>query len=107
MRLVLGVDEAGYGPNLGPLVVAVSAWAVDSRLEVLDGLEPFAPEFQAASWTPRSAFVPFGDSKKIYQSGKGLAGLNFALRFFESILEGKPSEKSPWLELGRFAQEDI
>ena len=107
MRLVLGVDEAGYGPNLGPLVVAVSAWAVDSRLEVLDGLEPFAPEFQAASWTPRSAFVPFGDSKKIYQSGKGLAGLNFALRFFESIFEGKPSEKRPWFELGQLAQEDL
>lgn len=107
MRLVLGVDEAGYGPNLGPLVVAVSAWAVDSRLEVLDGLEPFAPEFQAASWTPRSAFVPFGDSKKIYQSGKGLAGLNFALRFFESIFEGKPSEKRPWFELSRLAQEDL
>ena len=107
MRLVLGVDEAGYGPNFGPLVVAVSAWAVDSRLEVLDGLEPFAPEFQAASWTPRSAFVPFGDSKKIYQSGKGLAGLNFALRFFESIFEGKPSEKRPWFELGRLAQEDL
>jgi hypothetical protein len=107
MRLVLGVDEAGYGPNLGPLVVAVSAWAVDSRLEVLDGLEPFAPEFQAASWTSRSAFVPFGDSKKIYQSGKGLAGLNFALRFFESIFEGKPSEKRPWFELGRLAQEDL
>ena len=107
MRLVLGVDEAGYGPNLGPLVVAVSAWAVDSRLEVLDGLEPFAPEFQAASWTPRSALVPFGDSKKIYQSGKGLAGLNFALRFFESIFEGKPSEKRPWFELSRLAQEDL
>ena len=107
MRLVLGVDEAGYGPNLGPLVVAVSAWAVDSRLEVLDGLEPFAPEFQAASWTPRSAFVPFGDSKKIYQSGKGLAGLNFALRFFESIFEGKPPQKRPWFELGQLAQEDL
>ena len=107
MRLVLGVDEAGYGPNLGPLVVAVRAWAVDSRLEVLDGLEPFAPEFQAASWTPRSAFVPFGDSKKIYQSGKGLAGLNFALRFFESIFEGKPPQKRPWFELGQLAQEDL
>jgi hypothetical protein len=107
MRLVLGVDEAGYGPNLGPLVVAVSAWAIESRLEVLDGLEPFAPEFQAANWTPRSAFVPFGDSKKIYQSGKGLAGLNFAIRFFESIFEGKPPQKRPWFELDPLAQEDL
>ena len=26
MTLVVGTDEAGYGPNLGPLVVAASAW---------------------------------------------------------------------------------
>ena len=26
---MIGVDEAGYGPNLGPLVVAASAWQVE------------------------------------------------------------------------------
>ncbi|MCY3004895.1 MAG: hypothetical protein NTV29_02840 [Planctomycetota bacterium] len=113
MRLVLGVDEAGYGPNLGPLVVAVSAWAIAPRvdvldvLDVLDGLEPFAPEFQAASWTPKSDFVPFGDSKKIYQSGKGIRGLRFAMRFFDSIFEGKSTDKRPWFDLDHLAQEDI
>lgn len=32
---MIGIDEAGYGPNLGPLVVAASAWWVEEeRLEV-------------------------------------------------------------------------
>lgn len=34
MACVIGTDEAGYGPNLGPLAVAASVW------EVPDGLDP-------------------------------------------------------------------
>jgi len=107
MRLILGVDEAGYGPNMGPLVIAVSAWALDSSLDVLDGLTPFAPEFQAAPWNPSSDFIPLGDSKKIYQPNKGLAGLNCSIRFFESLIEGKPGKQSPWFEFANLAAQDI
>lgn len=32
-RLLLGCDEAGYGPNLGPLVIAGTLWQVPSGLE--------------------------------------------------------------------------
>ena len=28
MGILIGMDEAGYGPNLGPLVVAATAWGV-------------------------------------------------------------------------------
>ncbi len=28
MPYLLGTDEAGYGPNLGPLVISASVWEV-------------------------------------------------------------------------------
>ncbi len=34
MAWMIGIDEAGYGPNLGPLVVAASVWRVEKRSEV-------------------------------------------------------------------------
>ena len=43
MEILIGMDEAGYGPNLGPLVVAATAWQVreeevgGQRSEVRDG----------------------------------------------------------------------
>ncbi len=33
MEVLIGVDEAGYGPNYGPLVVAATAWRVEKRGE--------------------------------------------------------------------------
>jgi hypothetical protein len=29
MGILIGMDEAGYGPNLGPLVIAATAWHID------------------------------------------------------------------------------
>ncbi len=33
MAILIGVDEAGYGPNYGPLVVAATAWRVEEKVE--------------------------------------------------------------------------
>jgi len=88
MALLVGIDEAGYGPHLGPLVVAGSAIAFDSDT---------APD--AALWGAmrghvrrrvggRSDRVVICDSKQAYAGGrreKGLAVLERAvLGFLES-----------------------
>jgi hypothetical protein len=82
MAYLIGTDEAGYGPNLGPLVVAASVWEVPGDAHfadlarlladcVTDGARTAAVEGQAR--------VVIGDSKRLYQSGKGLQQLELGL----------------------------
>ncbi len=78
MGYVLGTDEAGYGPNLGPLVVTATLWEVpddaqaDSFYDRLPGLiVPTAR--QAAADNGRCLVV--ADSKRLYQPGGGLRHL--------------------------------
>ncbi len=78
MRYVVGIDEAGYGPNLGPLVVTATVWETpddateDGLYTLLDGaVVPTAG--QAAGSNGRR--VAMADSKKLYQPGGGLRNL--------------------------------
>src|SRR4051812_5849586 len=41
MGILIGMDEAGYGPHLGPLAVAASAWYVPD--EIWDAASRAAP----------------------------------------------------------------
>jgi hypothetical protein len=68
MTLVIGTDEAGYGPNLGPLVVAATAWQVDAAPDEAERALNIAV---AAAGADRL----WGDSKRIYRGGNGLAAL--------------------------------
>lgn len=84
----IGVDEAGYGPNLGPLVVAATAW----RAPVSCDLYELFAEVITAVPTPGDARLFIADSKAVYSPGSGLALLE---RGVYSV-HGAPS---CWLEL--------
>jgi hypothetical protein len=78
---MIGVDEAGYAPRLGPLVVtAVSVECPARTLDLYEALGPVvtkaaAPQERAGR--PREADRPLAvaDSKVVYRSGKGLGEL--------------------------------
>jgi len=78
MPYLIGIDEAGYGPNLGPLVVSASLWEVPEgtsdgdlyrRLKAV-----IVPSPQRAAENPNGR-VAVADSKLLYKPGGGLRNL--------------------------------
>jgi hypothetical protein len=98
--LWIGTDEAGYGPNLGPLVVAASAWEVpdlshQSSINLYDSLA----DVVAATGSPRARSVtrlPIADSKVLHNSADGVAALERGVFAMAATLGAKPTR---WQEL--------
>ena len=93
MSLVIGVDEAGYGPNLGPLVITATVWEVpgDARefdfwrslRRVLSSKPPQAARKAVAVGGSggtvvarrRARRLHVADSKQVYSPTRGLGPL--------------------------------
>ena len=74
MSLLIGMDEAGLGPNLGPFVVAVTVWEVPGTPGDFDFWTAFDTVLTCApSSCDRRLHV--ADSKQVFQPGRGLASL--------------------------------
>jgi hypothetical protein len=107
MAYLIGTDEAGYGPNLGPLVISATLWeapdgvAADDLFERLShvvapglcrtrrekGYSPHLPERPCGCFAqmgtvpffPAAPRVVMADSKKLYSPDKGLRHLERGL----------------------------
>ena len=79
MAYLIGTDEAGYGPNLGPLVVSASVWSVPDDTDA----EELSRHLAGIVSLPRPGHAPpcvtMGDSKILYHSGHGLGHLEAGL----------------------------
>lgn len=111
MPLVVGIDEAGYGPTLGPLVVASTLWQVqpdhtrDDFWRLLDGAVCRTP--RRGQWRLR-----VDDSKAAYDRKKGLHTLERTVLAFahsaalrattlgellgEVCADPPPADAAPW-----------
>lgn len=74
MGLLIGMDEAGYGPNLGPLVVTVTVWEVPGSPREFDLWTAMA-DIASQAPTKEPLRLQVADSKQVYSPGKGLAVL--------------------------------
>ncbi len=82
MPFIIGTDEAGYGPNLGPLVVTATVWEVPLGVRAEDLYERLAPVVCGSikpSESRSGAILAVCDSKQAYQSGQGLKHLERAV----------------------------
>jgi len=91
MLTLIGTDEAGYGPNLGPLTIGATAW----NLPTPDHTEDLYTLLGSAIvQTPREAdenHIAMADSKVLYSSGKGLRHLERGLFAALALLGERPA----------------
>jgi hypothetical protein len=101
MAYLIGTDEAGYGPNLGPLVISATVWEVSDGITADDLFERLRHVITQKKGQKKGDItdypgtgilrpcnisdVPFfrrvvmADSKKLYAAGKGLQRLERGL----------------------------
>ncbi|MDR2117096.1 MAG: hypothetical protein LBP87_12020 [Planctomycetaceae bacterium] len=76
-QLIIGTDEAGYGPNLGPLVISATVWESPT-----DNLLPLLAQLNTHK-------IQIGDSKKLYHGSGSLTTLEYGIMIPLRYL-GKP-----------------
>ena len=71
MVYVLGTDEAGYGPNLGPLCIAATAWEMPDGADVESLYERLASVI-CSELSEAGEKLTIADSKALYKAGGSL-----------------------------------
>lgn len=80
MAFLIGTDEAGYGPNLGPLVITATVWHVPDELakdDLYEWLDGVVSRERARRSDPTS--IPIADSKTLYKPRGKLDALEYGV----------------------------
>lgn len=77
MTLLIGTDEAGYGPNLGPLLISATAWRLPDDEVETDLYERL--QLVVRTDASSSEHIPIADSKQLYKPRGGLSNLERGL----------------------------
>jgi ribonuclease HII len=84
-RILIGTDEAGYGPNLGPLTVTATAWEIPAELDPASLWEEFGTVLTNAPQKGDSRLF-VADSKAVFSAGDGLEDLEVPVLAFLQTL---------------------
>lgn len=87
MALIAGIDEAGYGPLLGPLVVSAAAFKVEDA--TAPDLWKLLSPAVTRKHTRHHDSIVVGDSKRLYSRAIGLKHLESAVLAFFGALDRK------------------
>ncbi|MFT5326374.1 MAG: hypothetical protein ACI8P0_004249, partial [Planctomycetaceae bacterium] len=79
MGLVIGMDEAGYGPNLGPLVITATVWRVPDDPRQTDFWKSLG-SVVSQSATKDVDRIHVADSKEVYSPSRGLQPLERSIQ---------------------------
>lgn len=88
MGYIIGMDEAGYGPNLGPLVITASLWKVPGDPRDFDFWQPLESIVSQKKPRKNSQLLHVADSKQVHSSAAGLAPLERSTLPFLQLFHG-------------------
>ena len=71
MPFLIGADEAGYGPRLGPLMISISLWHVQCSPTQMNLYDALSSRIGQGGGQDQSKLI-IDDSKKLYHSGGSL-----------------------------------
>ncbi|MBX3441679.1 MAG: hypothetical protein KF774_04670 [Planctomyces sp.] len=90
MGVLIGMDEAGLGPNLGPFVVALTVWEFPGQSTACDLYKALS---DAVSPEPvDDGRLHIADSKQIFSPARGLAALERAALTLLHVAGAEPRE---------------
>jgi ribonuclease HII len=111
MFIYAGIDEAGYGPFFGPLLVGRAIFAIDTPPP--DNRDDATPADLRTSNTPdlwrllskavcrklseHRTRIPINDSKKIHPTGSGVTHLEPGVLAFATLAGFQPTHVADWL----------
>jgi len=115
MLLYCGIDEAGYGPMFGPLLVARTVFALPAGLRDADPPDLWDLLSDAVCRTlserrGRTQRIAVNDSKKLHnsQSKAGIKHLEVGAMAFAALAGHRPVMEDRWLDcLGESAHRDL
>ena len=103
MAYLMGTDEAGYGPNLGPLVISATVWRVPDEsfdADLYERLSDVICRLPERGGEPR---VAMADSKQLYSSGGGVAMLERGVLAALGVTDESPRH---WRDVWRLLAPD-
>src|SRR5438270_8816114 len=92
MPWIVGIDEAGYGPNLGPLVMTSVACRVPERLAGADLWHVLRSAVRRHT-DSEDGRILIADSKLIYSTSRGLGALETGV--LATLLSGRAEHATP------------